>query len=142
MARRAQRRAPSASPGRRSAPPQTPVRGLLCAEAESLLAVERALLGGAFDLTFAREGHEATEAAHRLPPHAILLGPAVGKLTGLQVLEELKASLFTRRIPVVAVLGPQDDAAGAAFAKLGSSAGVKKPILAAQLLEAVWRAID
>jgi putative two-component system response regulator len=117
-------------------------RRILCAdEAESVLASERALLGGAFDLTFAREGHEALQSARRLPPDAVLLGAGMGELTGVQVLEELKASLFTRRIPVVAVLGAQDDAAEAAFAKLGSSAAVKKPIRAAQLLEAIWRAI-
>lgn len=62
------------------------------------------------------------------------------KLTGVQVLEELKASIFAWRIPVVAVLGAQEDAA-AAFAKLGSPAAAKKPIRAAQLLEAIRRAI-
>lgn len=42
---------------------------------------------------------------------------------------------------MVAVLGAQDDAAAAAFAKLGSSAAVRKPIRTAQLLEAIRRAI-
>ncbi len=117
-------------------------RRILCAdEAESALALERAVLGAAYDLSCAREGQEALDAARRLPPDAILLGPALGKLSGAQVLEELKSSVFTRDIPVIAVLGAQDEEAGAALAKLGSAGAVKKPVRASQLLEALRRAM-
>jgi DNA-binding response OmpR family regulator len=65
-----------------------------------------------FDAEIAADGEEGVQKAQSLSPDLVLLDVMMPKLTGLQVLEKLKADEKTKNIPVVMLtsLDGQQDA--------------------------------
>jgi two-component system, chemotaxis family, chemotaxis protein CheY len=69
------------------------------------LATERALTRAGHQVTTAIDGTEGLDAARKLQPELILLDMLLPKMTGLEVLRELKKNPATAGIAVVALTG-------------------------------------
>jgi len=69
------------------------------------LATERALAHAGYEVSSAGDGEEALRVARVKPPDVILLDMLLPKMSGLDVLKELKRDSMTRPIPVIVVTG-------------------------------------
>jgi CheY-like chemotaxis protein len=69
------------------------------------LATERALARAGYDMSSAADGEEALLVAREKLPDLILLDMLLPKMSGPQVLAELKKDSRTRAIPVVVITG-------------------------------------
>jgi CheY-like chemotaxis protein len=85
------------------------------------LATERALARAGYEMSSASDGDEALRIAPIKLPDLILLDMLLPKMSGLEVLKELKKNPVTKAIPVVVITGmaqknaerlQQDGAAG------------------------------
>jgi CheY-like chemotaxis protein len=76
---------------------------ILVAEDDRLLrrACDAVLRGRGYETVLAEDGERAIAAARALRPDLILLDVLMPRLTGLQVLEALRADEATRGIPVL-----------------------------------------
>ena len=89
----------------------------------------------ALDYLFARGAHSARDAADL--PSAVLLDIGLPKLSGLEVLERIRAAASTQHLPVVMLTSsddPQDVSTSYAF---GANSYVRKPLAAAEFTAAV-----
>lgn len=69
------------------------------------LATERALAHAGYEVSSVGDGEEALRVARMKLPDVILLDMLLPKMSGLDVLKELKRDSVTRLIPVVVVTG-------------------------------------
>jgi CheY-like chemotaxis protein len=69
------------------------------------LATERALARAGYEMSTACDGDEALSVAQTKLPDLILLDMLLPKMSGLDVLRELKKNPVTREIPVVVITG-------------------------------------
>lgn len=69
------------------------------------MATERALAHAGYEVSSVADGQEALQAARTKMPDVILLDMLLPKMSGLDVLKELKRDSATRPIPVVVVTG-------------------------------------
>ncbi|MBI5548436.1 MAG: chemotaxis-specific protein-glutamate methyltransferase CheB [Deltaproteobacteria bacterium] len=122
-----------------AAQPSRRRRLLLADDAETILALEQALLSQHYDLVLARDGEQALETARAQLPDAILLDHSMPRLTGAEVLEKLRASATTRSIPVIMVSSETDPAIIGAWKRFNADAILAKPIDKALLLSTVRR---
>jgi two-component system, OmpR family, response regulator AdeR len=79
-----------------------------------------------FDLIFASNGLEGLEHAQKLKPNLILLDILLPGLSGLEVLERLKAEGDTRDIPIFILSNLADEATIEAAKKLGAEEYIVK----------------
>jgi two-component system chemotaxis response regulator CheB len=112
---------------------------LLADDMETILAFEQAVLGDAYELVLARDGEQALEAARTHLPDAILLDHTMPKLTGAQVLEQLRASPPTQSIPVIMVSSETEKSIIESWWRNGCQAVVGKPIDRALLMSTLRR---
>jgi two-component system response regulator len=80
----------------------------------------------ALDFIFCRGRYVERNAAH--PPKVILLDVKLPKVTGLEVLREIRANQRTRLIPVVMVTSSREDPDIKAAYDLGANSYVVKPV--------------
>ncbi|MGC2695549.1 MAG: response regulator [Candidatus Angelobacter sp.] len=66
---------------------------------------ERSLIRAGYSVVTAKDGEEALELARHEEPDVVLLDMMLPKLSGPQVLRQLKVDAQTRRIPVVVLTG-------------------------------------
>ena len=76
----------------------------------------------------AATGADALRLASEASPDLVLLDLGLPDLTGLDVVRRLKADPATRRIPVVALTGRDDDADREALLAAGCAAYLLKPV--------------
>jgi CheY-like chemotaxis protein len=69
------------------------------------IATERALTRAGYEMSSAADGEEALRVAREKLPDLILLDMLLPKISGPEVLAELKKDPLTRMIPVVVVTG-------------------------------------
>lgn len=69
------------------------------------MATDRALTKAGFRVINAHDGEEALELARRVEPAAVILDMMLPKVTGPQVLRQLKHHVLTARIPVLVLTG-------------------------------------
>jgi CheY-like chemotaxis protein len=69
------------------------------------IAFKKVLTSSGYRVELASDGEEGLRAARSLTPDVILLDMMLPKLSGVDVLLALKASIATRRIPVIALSG-------------------------------------
>jgi two-component system, response regulator len=101
------------------------------------------------EVVVARDGVEAlewlfAEGAYagrdtRVQPQVILLDLNMPRLSGLEVLEKIRADARTRTIPVVVLTSSQQDEDVVASYTLGANSYVRKPVDFAHFTEAVGR---
>jgi len=123
----------------RLAGPAAPARKrlLLADDMETMLELERQLFCDTYELILARNGREALELAQRHRPDGILLDHAMPELTGLQVLEALRAIPATRTIPVLMVSSESSQSIQGLWRQAGCQGIVSKPVDKAVLAEMV-----
>lgn len=69
------------------------------------MATERALTHAGYEVSSVGDGEEALREARMKMPDVILLDVLLPKMSGLDVLKELKRDSVTRAIPVIVVTG-------------------------------------
>lgn len=98
------------------------------------------------EITVARDGAEALDYLHRRGkfagredelPAVILLDIKMPKVSGLEVLRQMKADAALRHIPVVMLTSSREEPDLAASYKLGANAYVVKPVDFQQFVDAV-----
>lgn len=98
---------------------------LICDDEPTLRELVRASLNGGYRFAEASDGYTAVALARDLSPDAIVLDLMLPRLSGLEVLEELRQDDELREIPVLVMTAWNDteDAARAA----GATSFVTKP---------------
>jgi two-component system chemotaxis response regulator CheY len=98
---------------------------LICDDEPTLRELVRASLNGGYRFAEASDGYTAVALARDLSPDAIVLDLMLPRLSGLEVLEELRQDQDLREIPVLVMTAWNDteDAARAA----GATSFVTKP---------------
>ncbi|MBA3949626.1 MAG: response regulator [Acidobacteria bacterium] len=109
---------------------------LLVVEDDDLLrAVYRQTLSlGGYEVREAYDGLAALQAIDIAPPDVIVLDLVMPRVTGYDVLAEVRQDAHTRHIPVIIVTGTQDSLEGA-----GADCVLRKPVDMGLLLRAVAR---
>ncbi len=92
-----------------------------------------------FDCVLAANGAQALALAHEVQPTGVLLDVGLPDVSGLSVLERLKADPATRHIPVHLVSASERNASAL---QLGAIGHVVKPARREELLEAIERLRD
>jgi CheY-like chemotaxis protein len=91
-----------------------------------------------FELVFASNGNEGLELAQKLKPNLIMLDILLPGLSGLEVLERLKAEGITKEIPVFILSNLADEVTIDTAKKLGAEEYiVKADFSPAQVVEQV-----
>jgi CheY-like chemotaxis protein len=96
------------------------------------------LEGEGYEVQQASNGSAALRLARRQPPRVMLLDLALPELSGLSVLECMKADSTTRQVPVIVVSG---EVAAARAAAQWAAAIVAKPFVLSDLLAKVAHAL-
>ena len=99
--------------------------------------VARRLTKAGFDVVTATDGAEALEAARGTLPDLVVLDVMMPRLTGVEVMRELRADAATVSIPIILVSAslPPNPANDAAFA--GADGYIQKPFGTTELPERV-----
>lgn len=115
-------------------------RVLIVDDSEAVLAYGRAVLGGRYSVTTARNGALGLERARSIRPNAILLDLSMPEMEGEQVLAELKADAALAAIPVIVVSSERERAERCIA--LGAAAVLHKPAATDQLMRMLDRLVD
>jgi CheY-like chemotaxis protein len=92
------------------------------------IATERALIRAGYETTSATDGFEALKLARESSPDLILLDMLLPRMSGLDVLRNLKQDEFTKAIPVVVLTGMSQKNA-ARLQEDGASGFLEKSVL-------------
>ncbi|HEY3450484.1 MAG TPA: chemotaxis-specific protein-glutamate methyltransferase CheB [Myxococcales bacterium] len=133
--------APSASPAAQPSAGGRRRKLLLADDAETILALEQALLSDIYELVLARDGEQALEAALTHRPDGVLLDHSMPKMTGAQVLERIRAAPSIQPTPVIMVSSETSPEIVGSWQKHGATAILGKPIDRALLLATVRRLV-
>ncbi|MDQ3264932.1 MAG: response regulator, partial [Myxococcota bacterium] len=117
-------------PGRRR-------RLLLVDDSETVLSLERHLLGRDYELFVARDGQEAIDVALRHQPDGILLDYRMPGMTGAAALRWMRATPELSAVPVIMVTSEDSPEILEECRRAGCQTIVAKPIDARRLLAAV-----
>ncbi|XXF76860.1 response regulator [Myxococcaceae bacterium GXIMD 01537] len=112
---------------------------LLVDDSDAILALERAILTGHYELHTASNGREALEKVGRLMPAAVLLDLSMPEMDGDEVLQRMKADAATAAIPVIIISSEKSRAE--ACLGLGAEAFLAKPFRADELLSLVGESL-
>jgi two-component system, cell cycle response regulator DivK len=119
--------------------PQAPLCVLLVDDVPDTLDVySRYFVFRGLKIKTARDGTEALMSVDIEPPDAIVLDLAMPKITGWDVIRELKANPATRRIPILALSGQRAEESAV---KAGADGYVEKPCVPEDLLQRVMRLV-
>jgi CheY-like chemotaxis protein len=109
---------------------------LIVDDQETVLMIEGRLATFAgYEALTAADGDEALKLARSEPVHLILLDIMLPKMSGIEVLRELKSDPKTRDIPVVVITALQVDKGGDANEFPGAARILSKPVSAGELQE-------
>lgn len=114
---------------------------LLADDAETILALEQALLSDIYELVLARDGEQALEAALAHKPDGVLLDHSMPKMTGAQVLEKIRSTPAIQPTPVIMVSSETSPDIVGSWQKHGATAILGKPIDRALLLATVRKLV-
>lgn len=115
-------------------------RVLIIDDSEAVLAYGRAVLGGRYAVTTARDGAEGLARARSTRPDAILLDLSMPELDGEQVLAALARDPELAAIPVIVVSSEHERAERCVA--LGAAAVLHKPAAAESLLRVLERLVS
>src|SRR5215471_729632 len=83
---------------------------LLVDDAETILMIERMILGKSYVLITAKDGEQAVAAAATEKPDLIILDIVMPKMDGFEVCRRIRSDENTRHIPVIMVTTRGDSA--------------------------------
>jgi CheY-like chemotaxis protein len=113
---------------------------LLVDDSEAVLAFEKAVLSGHYQVSTAVNGRDALLKLAELKPAAVLLDLSMPEMNGDEVLARMQADAQLARIPVIIV--SSDKHRAEACLKAGARAFLSKPVRAEDLLPLVERVLD
>lgn len=114
-------------------------RVLIIDDSEAVLAYGRAVLGGRYSITTARDGAEGLARARSLRPDAILLDLSMPEMEGEEVLAELQKDPALALIPVIVV--SSERARAERCVSLGAAAVLHKPAAGDELMRTLDRVV-
>lgn len=110
---------------------------LLVDDAETVLMMERMILGRDYDLMIAKDGQEAVEKASGERPDLILLDILMPVMSGIEACRMIRSDASTSSIPIIMVTTRgNEDNVKAAF-ESGCNEYVTKPINKVELLNKI-----
>jgi CheY-like chemotaxis protein len=110
---------------------------LLVDDAETILMMERMILGREYDLLIAKDGQEAVEKADTERPDLILLDIVMPVMNGIEACRKIRSNPSTSTMPIIMVTTRgNEDNVKAAF-ESGCNEYVTKPINKAELLDKI-----
>lgn len=89
--------------GRHQQPDSAPATILVCDDDANLRELVRAVLGPRYEFLEASDGTEALDAVRRLRPDLIVLDVMLPGLSGIEVLEAIRADEALKATPVVVI---------------------------------------
>ena len=110
---------------------------LIVDDAETIVMMERMILGKSYEVVTARNGLEAVEKAVSELPDLILLDVMMPLLGGVETCRRLRAQAETREIPIIMVSTRSEIENVEASYESGCSDYVTKPINSMELLSKV-----
>jgi two-component system, OmpR family, alkaline phosphatase synthesis response regulator PhoP len=116
-------------------------RILLVDDAETILLMEKMILGKAYDLMTAKDGADAVTKAVSERPDLILLDVVMPIMSGIEVCQALKGREETKNIPIIIVTTRGEPHSIESAFKSGCTDYVVKPISNAELLKKVRKHI-
>lgn len=99
----------------------------------------RMLQEGGLNVSRASNGEEALRSIHQEKPDLLVLDVVMPRMSGFEVLREIRADATTKRLPVVLCTTQNTDYDKAWGMKLGADAYLTKPFSEAELLRIVRR---
>ena len=110
---------------------------LLVDDAETILMMERMILGKSYTLITAKDGEKALTVAATEKPDLIILDIVMPKMDGFEVCRRIKSDENTKSIPVIMVTTKGDSSNVEKGFESGCNDYVTKPINGAELLSKV-----
>ena len=101
---------------------------------DGIRIVESILKGSGYDVVVATSGQEALDAVDAKPPAVILLDVMMPGMSGLEVLEKLRAQPKNGRIPVILLTAKTQDEDVISGYRYGADYYIPKPFTSKQLL--------
>jgi signal transduction histidine kinase/CheY-like chemotaxis protein/transcriptional regulator with GAF, ATPase, and Fis domain len=122
--------------------PRSPTVLVADASSEARAGLARALAGAGFGVVTVADGDAALARVAEQPPDLVLLDIEIAGKSSYEILVALRREKTTRDVPVV-MLTPSDRGSGRDRAiALGATAYVRKPFLAAELVETVRASLE
>jgi len=115
-------------------------RLLLVDDSDAILAFERTVLSGLYDLTTASNGREAMERIDEAAPDAVLLDLSMPEMDGEAVVAAMRKDRSLAHVPIVLVSSESKRAES--IVGQGAQAFVAKPIRPEALLSTVARVLE
>ena len=110
---------------------------LIVDDAETIVMMERMILGKTYEVVTARNGLEAVEMAVSEHPDLILLDVVMPMLGGVETCRQLRGKAETREIPIIMVSTRSEAESVEASFESGCSDYLTKPINGLELLSRV-----
>src|SRR5262249_8169426 len=110
---------------------------LLVDDAETILMMERMILGKSYTLITAKDGEKALTVAGTEKPELIILDIVMAKLDGFKVCRSIKSDENTKTFPVIMETTQGDSSNVEKGIESGCNDYVTKPINGAELLSKV-----
>ena len=105
-------------------------------------ALETRLGKEGWNVSVAGDGQCGIEEVERLEPDIVLLDLGLPRMNGFRVLEEIRRSPLTDRVPIVVITGRSDPELERKMENWGVSAVFRKPVELAEVVEAVAEVLD
>jgi len=112
-------------------------RILLVDDSETILVLEKLMLGSDYDLITAKNGRLALETAIREKPDLILMDIMMPEMDGIEALRAMRAFEQTQKIPIIMVTTKSDQDRVDTCYKLGCTDYINKPVNREELLNKV-----
>jgi CheY-like chemotaxis protein len=107
---------------------------LLVDDAETILVLERMILGREYDLITARDGRQAVEKTATEQPDLVLLDIVMPAMDGIEACKAIRGNDATRSIPIIIVTTRGETQNVEAAYNAGCDDYVTKPINSQELL--------
>lgn len=101
---------------------------------DSLRIIQMVLESNGFAVRLAKSGKEALESIKQEVPQLVLLDVMMPEMSGLEVLEKVRASAQTSRVPVILLTAKAQDEDVISGYQVGADYYITKPFTAKQLL--------
>lgn len=108
-------------------------------DVETRLLLRRLLEAGGFSVDAVWSGEKGLEAALSGRFDCVVLDLMMPDIDGFAVIEKLRATPATRRLPIVVLTALDDDESLRRALALGADVYLQKPVNSQNLLESVWR---
>jgi CheY-like chemotaxis protein len=106
---------------------------------EQMRMLVHALRAGGFEVVQAFGGEDAIRKAKTQQPDLVLTDLAMPKVSGVEVIEKIKADLDTMHIPIIAVTAHIWDRIATSAGSVGCDGFLSKPFSVQQLLREVYK---